>query len=214
MSSSEAAADVMFDPPTRPVEEPTPMPVDLAPQLRMFDVPPVWRQTPGGFPQRGMAGPHLPVSLSDEWLTPPALLRLLGDFDLDPCACRTQPWPTAARHFTVDDNGFAQRWEGRVWLNPPYGRATSLWLGRLAEHGDGIALIFARTETAMFFEHVWPKADGILFLRGRLTFYRPDGTPGDFNGGAPSCLVAYGEGNARRLAGLGSDVGQFVSLRG
>lgn len=180
-------------------------------QDRLFDIDPVWRQAPGGFPQRGMAGPHLPTALTDDWLTPPALHARLGAFDLDPCASVGQPWPTAARHYTIRDNGLVQPWQGRVWMNPPYGRDAARWLARLADHGDGIALIFARTETAMFFEHVWYDADAILFLRGRLTFYRPDGTPGDFNGGAPSVLVAYGRENARCLAGL-PDLGRYVAL--
>jgi hypothetical protein len=86
-------------------------------------------------------------------------------------------------------------------------------MGRLADHGDGIALIFARTETAAFFEHVWYRASAILFFRGRLTFHRPDGSLGDFNGGAPSCLVAYGAENARCIAEL-TDLGRYLPLDG
>ena len=41
----------------------------------------------------------------DEWLTPPEILRALGPFDLDPCAPADRPWPTAALHYTVRDNG-------------------------------------------------------------------------------------------------------------
>lgn len=34
------------------------------------------------------------------WLTPLPLLRALGPFDLDPCACaEPRPWPTAALHY-------------------------------------------------------------------------------------------------------------------
>lgn len=55
----------------------------------------------------------------DEWLTPPEILRALGEFDLDPCAPVVRPWETAARHYTVQDDGLALPWEGRVWCNPP-----------------------------------------------------------------------------------------------
>lgn len=36
---------------------------------------------------------------------------------------------------------------------------------------NAMALIFARTETRMFFDHVWPKAQAVLFLEGRLYFH-------------------------------------------
>lgn len=64
-----------------------------------------------------------------------------------------------------------KRWFGRVWLDPPYDRQARLWLARSHEQGDGIALVFARTETKMFFDSIWPDADGIAFIRGRLAFY-------------------------------------------
>lgn len=69
----------------------------------------------------------------------------------------------------------------------------------MADHGNGIALVFARTETAWFFRTVWERADALLFLRGRIHFYRPDGKRAKTNAGAPSVLVAYGEGNAAAL---------------
>lgn len=142
---------------------------------------------------------------SDDWLTPPEIVRALGPFDLDPCAMEAQPWPTAARHYTWRDGGLTQPWAGRVWCNPPYGPNTAKWLAKLARHGDGIALVFARTETRWFFEHVWEFADGILFVKGRLTFYRSDGTPSKagHNSGGPSVLIAYGGGNVDRLAESG-----------
>ncbi|MGH8432526.1 MAG: DNA N-6-adenine-methyltransferase, partial [Solimonas sp.] len=87
---------------------------------------------------------------NDEWLTPPDILSRLGVFDMDPCAPVVRPWDTARRHYTIQDNGLAQVWAGRVWCNPPFGREAVKWLRRMAEHGDGIALIPARTETAMF----------------------------------------------------------------
>jgi len=39
------------------------------------------------------------------------------------------------------------------------------WLEKLKYHGNGIALIFARTETKCFFEHIWNDADAILFFK-------------------------------------------------
>src|SRR5690606_26178062 len=110
---------------------------------------------------------------------------------------------TAAAHYTILDDGLKQPWHGRVWCNPPYGLEAAKWLDRLADHGDGIALIFARTETVMFFEHVWAKATALLFIRGRLHFHHVNGQRANANSGAPSVLVAYGERNAAALRNSG-----------
>lgn len=150
---------------------------------------------------------------TDSWITPKWLIDRLGSFDLDPCACIPQPWPTAKRMLTENDDGLMAKWEGFVYMNPPYGKALGAWLNRLALHNNGIALVFARTETRAFFEHVWPFANTILFLRGRLTFFQPDGTPSRSGGnsGGPSVLIGYGEQAKARLQSC-SDLGALVYL--
>jgi len=142
---------------------------------------------------------------NDEWLTPPEIVRACGEFDLDPCAPVVRPWDTARQHFTKEDDGLALAWSGRVWCNPPFGREAIKWLRRLAAHGDGVALIPARTETVMFYETVWGAADAVLFIQGRPHFHYVDGRRAAANSGAPICLVAYGAGNvaALRASGLG-----------
>jgi len=151
----------------------------------------------------GMGGHQSAAMKKDEWLTPPEIIGALGGFDLDPCAPVVRPWATAREHYTIEDDGLGQEWSGRVWLNPPYGKHTGVWLSKLAVHGDGIALIFARTETKMFREHVWGKADAVLFLIGRLFFCHVTGQQAKHNAGAPSCLVAYGGRNVDALATSG-----------
>lgn len=154
----------------------------------------------------GLSGHQSPRMGTSTWLTPPEVLAALGPFDLDPCAAPTpRPWPTAAKHIELPEDGLAAEWHGRVWCNPPFGREAVAWLRRMADHGDGIALIPARTETAMFYETVWSQADAVLFLRGRPHFHRADGTRAPFNSGAPICLVAYGIANVAALerSGLG-----------
>ncbi len=152
---------------------------------------------------RGIGGHHTPnEGATNEWLTPPDILRALGPFDLDPCSPVVRPWSTATMHYTIEHDGLSKVWWGRVWLNPPYGPHVGKWLTRLAEHGNGIALIFARTETDAFFT-AWDKADAMLFLRGRLHFHHLDGTRAAHNGGAPSVLIAFGENNVAALRGCG-----------
>lgn len=135
----------------------------------------------------------------DEWLTPPEIVTALGAFDLDPCSPVARPWPTAATHLTIEDDGLAHEWAGRVWCNPPFGREAIKWLRKMAKHGNGIALIPARTETVMFYETVWGVADAVLFIKGRPHFHHVDGLRASFNSGAPICLVAYGAQNVAAL---------------
>ena len=119
----------------------------------------------------GMGAHQSARSQTDCWLTPPAIVEALGgadSFDLDPASLPERPWPTARQHYTEVDNGLMLPWFGRVWLNPPY--STDLvrrFLARMAGHGQGVALIFARTETESFHRHVWGAASGLLFLRRR-----------------------------------------------
>jgi hypothetical protein len=136
----------------------------------------------------------------EDWLTPPWILNELGSFDLDPCSPIKRPWSTAKKHFTAVDNGLIRPWVGRVWLNPPYGKETPRWMQRMSEHGDGgIALVFARTETATFFPWIWDYAYSFLFIKKRLSFYTLEGKKGG-TAGAPSMLIAYSDEDSDILA--------------
>jgi DNA N-6-adenine-methyltransferase (Dam) len=169
----------------------------------------------------GIGGHHRPRGLFDVWLTPRQLLAQLGPFDLDPCAApEPRPWPTAKTHIALPADGLASEWKGRVWLNPPYHRdLIGLWLEKMARHanagGTGIALIFARTETDAWQRWVWPFANAVLFLRGRLEFCLPDGTRVKHNCGAPSALIAYSEADATFLkaSGIRGAVTRFIDLQ-
>ncbi|KKL97575.1 hypothetical protein LCGC14_1833080 [marine sediment metagenome] len=134
---------------------------------------------------------------SDQWYTPRDITDSLGKFDLDPCTSEKCKLPIiASTNYTV--LGLHRAWKGRVWCNPPYGNDTFDWIKKLADHGNGIALIFARTETKGFHAQIWERADAIFFFKGRLRFFRKDGTRGG-SGNAPSCLVAYGRNNVIEL---------------
>lgn len=143
---------------------------------------------------------HDRTTKKEDWLTPPWILRELGEFDLDPCFSEPRPWPTANLHYTAQDNGLIKPWHGRVWLNPPYGTQTPRWMQRIAEHeGGGIALIFVRTETATFFPWIWDNAHSFLFIKGRLKFCTVEGKEGG-SAGAPSMLIAYSDFDSDILA--------------
>jgi hypothetical protein len=67
-------------------------------------------------------------SESIEWYTPrkylDAVHEMLGGVDLDPASSpQANETVRATEIFTKADNGLEQTWHGRVFLNPPYGKA-------------------------------------------------------------------------------------------
>lgn len=157
-------------------------------------------------------GSHQSATMvTDTWLTPPDIIQRLGLFDLDPCTPDQMPWLTAKKRYTKQDDGLEKDWNGRVWLNPPYSKEAVKWLRKMAAHQNGIALVFARTETSWFFETVWNAASGVLFLEGRIHFYNSDGVKAKANAGAPSVLVSYGAENAEILRCSGIK-GKFIYI--
>lgn len=141
-----------------------------------------------------------PAGGSPEWYTPPDLFAALGlKFDLDPCApaLPAAAWIPARERYTLPVDGLAQPWRGRVWLNPPYAAETARWVGRLVEHGDGIALTFVRSCTP-WWQAAARRSTAVCFIAGRVNFV--EGTPAarrgarrDSRSGAPSCLLAFGD---------------------
>ncbi len=131
----------------------------------------------------------------------------MGKFDLDPCANRL--WALATNCWHV--KGFYKEWSGRVWLNPPYGEEIVDWMEKMADHGNGIALVFARTETAWFHDSIWNRATAVFFFRRRLKFYNKYGVQSETAAPAPSVLVAYNTVNAEALANSGLN-GRLVTL--
>jgi hypothetical protein len=143
------------------------------------------------------------VGKSQIHITPKSIIDRLGPFDMDPCAASERPWDCATVNITEAENGLIQPWRGRIFLNPPFDQyVVGQWIGRLAEHGRGTALLHARTEAA-WFEPCWERASGILFLADRIYFHRPDGSRQPANSGAPAVLVAFGEEDLVRLRDSG-----------
>ena len=139
------------------------------------------------------------VGKSQAHITPKWLVESLGEFDLDPCAHPSQPWPMAKRSICMPEDGLEADWAGRVWLNPPFDRyQVGAWVEKLAFHGSGTLLIHARTETK-WFRPVWKGADLILFLGKRVKFCTPEGMEQPANSGAPVVLAAFGKEDCMRL---------------
>ena len=150
---------------------------------------------------------------SCSWITPREVLRELGSFDLDPCAAVSQPWPCAAKSYTIRENGLLQPWHGRVWCNPPYGEAARAFMERMAAHaGGGLALVFARTDTRWFHASILRSACAMLFWLGRIRFCREDGSQASA-ANAASVLVAWQASELPLLRSLDErGIGKLVLL--
>jgi hypothetical protein len=150
---------------------------------------------------------------SKEWYTPKYIFDALGlRFDLDPCSPGSHivPWIPADVHFTKDDDGLEGEWFGNVFVNPPYGADTPKWLEKLSRYGNGIALVFARTDTKWFQKYVLCACE-VCFVRGRVLFvaahkaknYVQSGyditSIGTDRSGSASVLIGYGNRNADAL---------------
>jgi hypothetical protein len=89
------------------------------------------------------------VGKSQNHITPKWILDRLGPFSLDPCAADPRPWSCAEINWTT--HGLERPWFGLVYLNPPFHRyEVGAWIRRLAAHGNGVALLHARTEAGWF----------------------------------------------------------------
>lgn len=94
----------------------------------------------------------------------------------------------------------------------PYDTALIVrFIRRCVEHRNAVALTFARTDTRLFHELIFPNADSILFIKGRLSFYHVTGEQGG-TAGAPSCLIAFNKENTAVLETCGID-GKLVKPR-
>jgi hypothetical protein len=136
---------------------------------------------------------------TNTWFTPKEIIEPMGVFDLDPCSQTFRPFNTARIHICEDigECGLQGRWEGRVWLNPPYGKTIRQWLDKLAKHGNGVALVFARIETA-WAQEALERVDAVNFLKGRISFIKADGSESS-NAGTGSMLLAFGGNNVESI---------------
>jgi hypothetical protein len=112
---------------------------------------------------------------SDEWYTPRWIFDAAGlVFDMDVAAPvdpsrRTCP---ARRYLTPLEDGLSTPWEGLVWCNPPYSRAGP-WVDRLAAHDSWLGLFLAY-HNKLWLGRLLNAADAMALISP--SFGRPDGS--------------------------------------
>jgi hypothetical protein len=143
---------------------------------------------------------------SDDYYTPAWVFERMGiSFDLDVCAPPGGiDWIPAARYFTQEDDGLAQEWSGRVWMNPPYSNTTP-WADRFIAHRNGVALV--PHSRSAWWGRLWDAADGIAdagmfrFLRAADLKLENVFMPVVFAAFGDECVEAIGRlGVVRRIA--------------
>ena len=122
-------------------------------------------------------------SLCDEWFTPiefiDAARRVMGGIDTDPASCPAANKRVGAKHYwSAQQSGLdmANKWSGRVWMNPPYGGEAGRFVDRLFRELDSgavstaIVLLNLNSMSTNWFSPIPERADAILVTHGRLKF--------------------------------------------
>lgn len=126
---------------------------------------------------------------NNEWYTPASYLdaarQAMRGIDCDPASSEIANQTVGATtFFTKNDDGLAQQWHGRVWMNPPYAQPLiRLFCEAVVEKyqsgeiEQAVVLVNNGTETK------WGKtlltaASEVCFPRGRIKFLDPQGNPG------------------------------------
>lgn len=125
---------------------------------------------------------------TDDWWTPIEIVHSLGHFDLDPCGNKLHK----TANTIYESNGLDLPWFGRIWMNPPYSEAAK-WVNKFIEHGNGVALMFARTDTK-WCQKLLQNCQYVYFIKGRISFLK-GGVKQNGTGGAPSALFYINKHN-------------------
>jgi len=140
---------------------------------------------------------YMPPAQSEEWGTPLDLFLELNDefeFQLDVAA--TPLNANCADFFTKEQNALIQKWKGRCFCNPPYGRKIADWVAKAVEeikNGNAevvVMLLPSRTDVGWWHQYVWDNQrhaprPGVetRFVKGRLKYEVPGqpATPAPFS---------------------------------
>ncbi len=148
------------------------------------------------------------------WMTPDRILDPVrayfgGPIPLDPATEPNNP-TRACKFFTKETNGLTQPWTLPVFCNPPYGKGIPDWCEKFyLESQRGVEIVAllpcgsGRPGTKYWQRFILQeRLNVICYVKGRVAFLRPDGTPVKQNT-YPSQLI-----------GLNCDVERFAECFG
>lgn len=174
---------------------------------------------------RGEIGrPHVAHNSGEfERYTPPRILdaarACMGDIDLDPASSEVAQRTVQARgFFTLDDDGLAHDWHGRVWLNPPFKQPEiAQFTGKLLDEfhagrvTQAIALTHNGTETK-WGQRLLAQATAVCFPAGRINFHDSEGEPLKAGGALQGQMFAFlhQDGDAQRFRDTFGPIGVIL----
>lgn len=156
---------------------------------------------------RGFAH-EAPGGGSVEYYTPNWVMQGIDThFDMDIASPKIPPfWMTQwiDRFVDEEEDGLKVEMYGKVWVNPPYGDLVYPFFKRMAEHNNGMGLVFCRPGSEWFQEFVLGAASAVFYMRRRIRFWGPDGQPikpickktgkpKASSPGADSVIIAWGD---------------------
>jgi len=151
----------------------------------------------------------------DNWWTPKkyidAAREVMGGIDLDPASCaEANKIVRAAKYYDEKTNGIDKIWEGRIFLNPPYGTAGPEFIEKFIHDFDstfheGIILVNSRATDADWFQ---PMFNGVIcFTDHRIDFNSPAEKKTSSTHG--SCFIYFGP-NEKKFAETFAQFGNVV----
>ena len=162
-------------------------------------------------------------SATNGWQTPEYLIQVarctMGAIDLDPASSYLANERVCAQHiYTIEDDGLAYSWWGRVFLNPPYGLSEAkasnqgIWTRKLiseyeSENVEQAVLLVNAVPDRTWFRALWNYA--ICFLDHRVRFIDPETGEPKRSPTHASVLVYFGR-NITAFEESTSEIGHVV----
>ena len=156
---------------------------------------------------------------TEEWYTPTDVIdrvhAVLGEIDLDPASNPVaNEIVKAKRIYTKDDDGLAHDWNGKVFLNPPFGSdKVSKFVDKLTgEYQSGnISEAILLTESLSlpnWFSRAIDVCDAMFFTADRLYYWNDSNETQ--RGWAKACLFYFGN-NQQAFYQAFKDIGTILT---
>jgi len=150
--------------------------------------------------------------------TPPIYIEaarsVMGSIDCDPASNDFAQQTVKAKVFyTREDDGLTKMWGGNIFLNPPYSHPevaqfVDKLLNELTDGKQAILLTNNNTDTNFFHKAV-KVASAVCFTKGRINFYKDDGTRTSPTNGQ---VFFYFGNNTRRFIDYFSEFGTLMRV--